>query len=225
VSTRKKIVDDNTAENYNRFMSALNSYMPEKLEVEPTAPHKIYEYYSCVDGLYIWLKNAYNDDICVLCNEIRAVMGHLSEYDKSTEDSKKNLGKAYGHFRRLSIDTLKILCNGFDQEFDEWISKHAHYDYRNIDKDYFPEYITLYYKAHKAYIDAQKLENLGSDKDNNIIKKYHDVAVLYGELYKHHVDDRRRKIELITYRFKFNRIVWTVCTFFLMVLSILGELL
>ena len=206
-------------------MIALNAYCPEKLEVDPSNQSEIYEYYTCIDRLYIWLKNAYNDDICVLCNEMRAILGHLSEYNPNTENKKKNLEKAYGHFRRLSIDILKIICNGFDKEFDEWIRKHTAYDYRNVDAQYLPTYISLYYEAHGKYIEAQKSENLGSDKDNHIIKKYCDVAAIFGKLYKHHVDDRRFDIEKITRRFKKNKYAVIVSTIVLTIISILGAIL
>ena len=219
----KKILKNNESkEKYSSYISALSTYNPEKLEETPSNPNDIYKYYSCIDNLYIWLKNAYDDDICVLCNEMRAILGHLSEYDPYTEKIKSNLGKAYGHFRRLSIDTLKIICNGFDKEFDEWIRKHTSYDYRNIDAEYLPTYIALYYKAHNKYIEAQKSENLGSDKDNDIIKKYCDVANAFGKLYEHHVDDRRFEIEKITRRFKRNKFAVIVSTIAITVISILG---
>lgn len=223
---RKKILKNNESkEKYKSYISALNKYNPEKLEKSPSNPTEIYKYYSCVDSLYIWLKNAYNDDICVLCNEMRAVLGHLSEYNPNTEESKNNLGKAYGHFRRLSIDILKIICNGFDKEFDEWIRKHTAYDYRNIDAEYLPTYITLYYEAHNEYIKAQKSENLGSDKENDIIIKYFKVADLFGKLYDHHVNDRRFDIEKITRRLKRNKYAVIICATVITILSILGAVL
>lgn len=220
---RKKILKNNEdIEKYNSFIRSLTAYRPEILEKSPSSPAEIYEYYSYVDSLYVWLKNAYNDDLCVLCNEMRAILGHLSEYSPSNEDKRNNLGKAYGHLRRLSIDTLKILCNGFDKEFDEWITKHTPYDYSSIDDKYLPTYITLYYKAHNMYIAAQKAENLGSDRGNNIIKKYHDAAQAYGELYSHHTNERRYAIEKTTRRFKINKCAWILSTAILAILSILG---
>lgn len=223
---RKKILKNNESKDkYNSYTNALSAYHPEKLEESPSNPSEIYKYYSCIDSLYVWLKNAYNDDICVLCNEMRAVLGHLSEYNPDTEERKNNLGKAYGHFRRLSIDTLKIICNGFDKEFDEWIRKHTAYDYRNIDAEYLPTYITLYYEAHDKYIEAQKSENLGSDKDNDIIKKYCDVATKFGKLYEHHVNDRRTDIEKITRRLKRNKYAVIASTVVITVISVVGAIL
>ena len=113
---KKKNISLST-ESQKSYSAALLSYHPAQLEKEPTTPTQIYEYYSYVDKLYVWLKNAYKDDLCVLCNEMRAIIGHLAEYNESTESTCHNLSKAYGHIRRLSIDTLKVACNGFDLEF------------------------------------------------------------------------------------------------------------
>ena len=156
---------------------------------------------------------------------MRAILGHLSEYNPEEDKVKNNLGKAYGHFRRLSIDTLKILCNGFDKEYDKWIGKHALYDYRGIDNEYFPKYVSLYNKAHAEYIRVQKLENLGSDRDNGIIKEYRSVAENYYILYQHHMDDRRIKIEKITKKFIINKIIWFLAAIFMVILSVLGNVL
>ena len=226
MSRRKVFLKTNASkEKYDAYIKALNAYNPNKLEENPQNPSQIYEYYSYVDELYVWLKKAYSDDICVVCNEMRAILGHLAEYDPSNENNKNNLGKAYGHFRRLSIDTLKIICTSFDKEFDVWIRKHAMYDYRGIDADFFPKYVTLYHEAHRAYIDAQKSENLGSDRENKIIVKYYNVAKLYGEVYKHHVNERRLYIEKITQRFKVSKVVWVIATLLLTLISVTNVIL
>lgn len=210
---------------FDMFQKALDNYQPDILEIPPKMPNEIYCYYAHIDNMYVWLKNAYNDDLCVLCNEIRSILGHLSEYDLRDEKDKDNLQKAYGHFRRLSIDTLKILCNGLHEFFDRWIRKHAYYDYSNVDSEYFQKYVILYNKAHKAYIDVQKVENLGSDRNNRIIKKYHEAACQYGALYAYHDNDRRIRIEKTTARFRINKMIWVICTFLLVVLSVLGTVL
>lgn len=209
--------------NFAKFMSALTAYDADKLEIKPNNPHEIYQYYILVDGMYIWLKNAYEDNLCVLCNEMRAILGHLSEYSSENEKEKENLEKAYGHLRRLSIDILKTLCDAFDKIFDGWINKHARYDYKNIDADYFPQYVTLYNKAHCDYLDAQKSENMGSDRGNKIICKYYEAAKSYSKLYEHHMDDRRIGIEKITRRLMVNNVIWISCTIILSILSILEK--
>ena len=217
--------DNKQKEKFKNFENALSEYNPDMLEITPKTPNEIYQYYICVDGMYVWLKNAYNDNLCVLCNEMRAILGHLSEYNLENEHKKNNLCKAYGHLRRLSIDTLKTLCNAFDKAFGLWINKHACYDYRNIDGEFFPKYVELYNGAHNAYLEAQKVENLGSDRDNDIIKKYHAVAQLYYRLYMHHMDDRRIRIEKITRRFKINKIIYISCMLIISICSIANAFL
>lgn len=212
--------DTKQKEKFNNFENALSAFDPRMLEMTPKTPNEIYQYYACIDEMYVWLKNAYEDNLCVLCNEMRAILGHLSEYNVENETRKKNLDKAYGHLRRLSIDTLKTLCDAFDKVFDLWINRHARYDYRNIDNEFFPQYVSLYNEAHYAYLNVQQIENLGSDRDNNIIEKYYDVAKLYHRLYVHHMDDRRVRIEKITRRFKINNITLISCTIVISILSI-----
>lgn len=223
LNRRSKFLRVNSSEDSFRSLGdALEGYNSDCLETMPGSAKEIYQYYSYIDSLYIWLKNAYEDDLGVLCNEMRAILGHLSEYDSENENGKRNLSKAYGHLRRLSIDALKILCNGLDKAFDEWISMHAKYDYRSVDAEYFPEYVTLYNKAHSAYLNAQKEENLGSDRGNHIIEKYHSVAKKYYALYEYHMDARRYRIEKITKKFKLNKIVWIICTSLVVGVSVLG---
>lgn len=205
---------------YEVLEKALGKFNPELFEIAPQYPNEIYYYYTYVDGVYIWLKNAYQDNICVLCNEMRAVLGHLSEYDDKDDDGKKNLEKAYGHFRRLSIDSLKILCNGLDEAFDKWIQKYARYDYSRRDNKYLPDYVRLYHNAHNAYLDAQEKENLGSDRGNSIINKYYDVANKYLLLYKHHNNIRRVKIEKLAKRFRWNTRLAILATIVFATLSI-----
>ena len=210
-----------SAKSQELYYKALCSYHPEQLEKEASTLSEIYEYYSYVDNLYIWLKNAYKDNLCVLCNEMRAIIGHLAEYDENTESTCHNLAKAYGHIRRLSIDALKITCNGFDLEFDKWIRRHSRYD---VDAEYMPKYIKEYYIAHNMYIEAQKVENLGSDRGNNIIQKYHDVAVAYCDVYKLHVDEKRHDIEKNSRKFRNRKLGWIIGTSFLTVISLIDVL-
>lgn len=218
---KKFLKDIKARERYDKFQEALFSYNPSVLEQEPATTGEIYQYYKHIDDMYIWLKNAYNDNLCILCNEMRAILGHLSEY-KPNESEKKNLEKAYGHLRRLSIDTLKTLCDAFDKVFDLWIMKHARYDYRNVDKDYIPHYAKLFNTAHKKYLTAQQDENLGSDRNNNIIQKYYEVAQAYYELYTFHMEKRRVRIERIAKRFKINNVAWIFFTCVVSGLSVYG---
>lgn len=220
---KKKLSRQLSVNNFEKLETALNQFNPSLLETTPPSPKDIYKYYVCIDNLYIWLKNSYNDDLCVLCNEIRAILGHLSEYNIDDEDKKRNLNKAYGHLRRLSIDSLKILCNGLDQVFDEWIQKHVRYDYSNKDNSFLPQYIEKYYSAHYAYLQVQMDENLGSDQNNKIIEKYHNAAKEYLSLYAFHKSKRRLKIERASRVFNLNKIAYIIALIIITVISVIGE--
>ncbi len=66
--------------NYDSLCEALTAFNAVAIEKEPLDEKELYLYYTYVDKLIVWLKNAYKDNLYVLCNEIRAVLGHLSEY-------------------------------------------------------------------------------------------------------------------------------------------------
>lgn len=213
------------AEIFENFQRAFNKFNPSELEKDPKNIKDIYIHYNYVDDMYIWLKQTYENSMCVLSNEIRAILGHISEYDIQSDKGLKNLEKAGGHLRRLSIDTLKILCDGFDKTFLLWINKYSKFDYSNIDQDYLPEYVNLYNEAHTKYLDVQKNENLGSDKENAIIVKYYATAQLYCELYKHHQKERRLHIEKMAKRFRINKLIWIFSTGFFAAMSIISVLI
>lgn len=206
---------------FNNFKDALNSFQPSILENEVTAPNDIYYYYSKIDKLYVWLKNAYNSDLQSVENEMRAALGHMSEY----ESDHGNLQKAYGHIRRIGIDVLKILCNGFDQEFEEWINTHAAFEYSSHDNLYMPQYVKMYNEAHQKYLYAQQKENLGSNKNNRIIEKYYEAAESYGMLYEYHLNERRLKIHNRYCKNLWLQRLWVMSTLVLTTISVIGYLI
>lgn len=222
---KQKKIKKLSADKFDRLKEAIDKFCANKLEYPPFKAKDIYTNYTYVDALYVWLKDAYNDDMCVLCNEMRAVLGHLAEYDEEDDDKKRNLTKAYGHLRRLGIDSLKILCNGLDEIFEKWIFKYSKYDYSNIDNEYLPKYIKKYYIAHNEYLQVQKAEKLGSDRENAIIVKYHEAAKKYLDLYELHIYDRRTRIERRTLGFKFNNIIIFGLSLILCLLSIVDVIL
>lgn len=217
----KKTKSIATSEAFNEFQDALESFQPEILETTAEEPLDIYDYYSKIDKLYVWLKNAYGTNLQSVENEMRATLGHMSEY----ESDHDNLQKAYGHIRRMAIDLLKILCNGFDQEFEEWIITHAAFDYNNQDNLYMPEYIKMYNDAHREYLSVQQKENLGSNKGNHIINKYYEAATLYGKLYNYHINERRVKIHRAYQHMVWRRRLWIFATVIVAGINVIGYLI
>ena len=216
IKTKQKLF----LQDYEYLKDALKNYNPSLLDNNPNDIKTMYSYYTYIDDVYTWLRCAYDEDLPVLCNEMRAILGHISEYDSTNDVKKKNLDKAYSHLRRLGIDNLKILCNGLDQNFDEWIQKYAKFDFRNIDNTFLPEYIKLYHEAHDSYLEVQQAENLGSDRDNCIIEKYHRVALKYLQLFEHHIQDRRARIERTAFLFRLNTCLCTLATVFFTLISV-----
>lgn len=210
---------------FEKFQESIQNFNALQLEIEPKTPSQIYRYYQYIDKLYIWIKKAYCNDLSVLNNEMRAILGHLSEYNALHDAPTQNLTKAYGHLRRLSIDTLKITCNGLDLFFQEWINKYSHYDFRDTDGQYMPRYMKLYYSAHRQYMKVQKIESNGSDRQHHIIKEYYEVVKLYQILYQYHLNARRRKIERRVRLIQISQFFCIGGISFLAILSIAGILL
>ena len=208
-------------ETFKDFQVALDSFQPDLLEKKVTKPLEIYIYYTKIDKLYVWLKNAYNANLQSVENEMRATLGHMSEY----EQDRDNLQKAYGHIRRMGIDVLKILCNGFEQEFEEWIITHAAFDYNSHDNLYMPQYVKMYNEAHNQYLYAQQKENLGSNRNNNIIGEYYKAAELYGVLYQYHLNGRREKIHKHYVVMIWQRRLWVLATSVVAVISVIGYII
>lgn len=218
MSKTKSIANSDT---YKEFEISLNAFQPETLEIPITKPEQIYVYYNSIESLYTWLRNAYGSDLQSIENEIRATLGHMSEYESDHE----NLQKAYGHIRRMAIDVLKILCNGLDKEFEEWIITHAEFDYNTQDNLYMPMYVKMYNQARKEYLDAQMKENMGSNRNNHIIEKYYKAAKSYGKLYEYHINKRRIKIHRYYIRMLWQRRLWIASTSAVTIISIIGYLM
>lgn len=152
---------------------------------------KRYQQYS--DVLYQYVRLTVNHFLHAINNEIRALFGHLSEYRVSeTSPGKVDLEKAYGHFRRLNLDALKILCNEFDNSLSKILQKQCKYDYRSVNANYLHNFGQQYIDAKNSYIEAQKAECVGSDSyAHNIIALYHDAAKKYIYLKKFYQDNKK----------------------------------
>lgn len=185
------------------LIDALNSYDCVAVNSLPSTEKELYDYYvNNTDPVISWARKITDDNIFVLGNEIRAMFGHLADY-RQDPTRKKNLENAYGHFRRLNIDTFKILCDEFDKFFLIQLKKYYHLDLRNIDRNYLEDFSNEYFNAKDAYIEAQQKEHVGSDMHENIILLYHKAASCYAKVYKNFYENAPRglkwlKIKTIT---------------------------
>ena len=93
----------------------LEEYDAEIINTAPKTEKELlgaYQFHA--DVLYQYVRSTVNHFMHAINNELRALLGHLSEYRVSeTSPGKRDLEKAYGHFRRMNLDALKILCDEF----------------------------------------------------------------------------------------------------------------
>lgn len=141
---------------------------------------KMYRYHT--DYLYQYAILTTHTYLHPNSNEIRAFLGHLSKYRTEVKSApgKTELRKAYGHFKRLNLDIMKIICDEFDQSIALKINSNIKYDFNNVYKNYIQEIGDMYIKAKKEYINAQKIESVGTDTyDDNIIFHYYKAIISY----------------------------------------------
>ncbi len=177
--------------------SILDAYKPEQIDCMPLTEKDLYRYYEdFTDELLTFVRKMSDDNVFLLGNEARAMFGHLADYRLNSKE-KKNLQDAYGHFRRLNLDVLKILCNELDKTFIKYLKKHYQYDFRNTRKDFLFEYSEKYFDAQRAYLKAQIDERAGSDRlSGNIIFEYHEAAKKYLELFIF-IEDKYKDLEKV----------------------------
>lgn len=144
--------------------------------------------------IYQYLKLVTDKQLDFASNELRAMLGHIAEYRINHDGTKNDLEKSYGHFRRMTLDILKVICDVFDESLLSNLKKLYKTDFRNINKDYLKEYSEQYFKAKNYYVQAQSDERTGADSNkHNIISKYYLAAVSYIRLKQY--KDRNKKAQ------------------------------
>jgi len=164
----------------------INSYDAGLINSEPKSVEELFNMYQQhTDILYQYVRLNINYFMFSLNNEIRAIFGHISEYEVSNDPKikERELEDAYGHFRRLNLDAFKYVCNKYDMVLFKEMKKQYKFDYRNVKVGYLKEYAKKYFEAKTAYIQAQQEERVGSDRNvHNVIQLYHTAAKAYIEL-------------------------------------------
>ena len=175
-----------------------------------TPPSTEAELYQCycdnTDYLYQYLRKVVGNWLFALSNEIRAMLGHMSDYRVSPgKKREKNLDKAYGHFRRLTLDAFKVLCDEFDKSLSRQMRQQYSYDYRDEYKNYLGDFAQQYVIAKQEYLAAQCLEKLGSDRDeHNIFELYYGAACKYIKL-KQFYQQNKACILKVQHKAKFKK--------------------
>lgn len=212
---------------YNRKAYGLSEVELEKIIIDDTYPilynmkpkteRELYGYYCFYEDIVIqYLRLKHKKFIRPLSNEIRAIMGHLAQYNDTSNINKRELEKAYGHFRRLVLDSFKIICDSYDDALYKAMKRQQHYNLNKVGIDYLQEYSKLYIKAKQLYISAQKCEKTGSDStsDNNIILSYHKACVEYIKLKQLYCKNKAKVNKII-----FAKNAWRYFTVFSFVFS------
>ena len=167
----------------------LHEYDSKFIDKTPKSEQELMKKYEQSFYLYQYVTARIDRNAVPLNNEIRAMFGHIAEYRTIDESMvKTNLSKAYGHFRRLNIDSFKLICDEFDKSLYQTLIKEYKYDYRNVIKGYLKEFGEMYICARNLYLEAQKMERVGCDSGvHNVIELYHNAAKKYLELKKYYV--------------------------------------
>lgn len=199
----------------------INSYSPDNINCEPKTEKDLLLIYQ-THTVYLL------DYICCMyhfsypiSNEIRAILGHLSEYRASKINKREELHNVYGHFRRVNLDALKIICDELDRSLLIILQKQYTYDYRNMYENYLKEYCKMYFVAKNAYLAAQEEECVGSDRDtHNIFEFYHSAAKQYI-LLKQFYEKYKKEIQRIKWITNIKKVVYWLFSVFGIVVGIL----
>ena len=162
----------------DELQSVLKKYDFEIVNQVPFSEKELMVFYEkYTDPLLTEARRLTNDNIFVLGNEMRAMLGHLADYRQNLQ-YRKNLKDAYGHFRRLNVDAFKIICDEADKSLLRYLKKHVHYDFRNVNSSFLFEYSQKYFKAKSLYLKAQVAEKTGSDVAQTELdnERHHDCT-------------------------------------------------
>lgn len=186
----------------------INQFDYNLIDTKPKTEYEFLQYYANnTDYLYQYLRVVVDNQIFVISNEIRAILGHLSDYNVFPDGTKKDLEKAYGHLRRMNLDAFKILCDRFDDALFKKLLNNSKYDYRDLCPTYIKEFSAKYFNARKLYLQAQEQERTGCDSEvHNIIKLYHNAAKQYIKL-KQYCDKNKHNVFKIKMKVKAFKVV------------------
>lgn len=173
----------------------LKDFDSDVINQKPQTEKELYEYYSQYTDIMVqYLRMKVTNVLRPLTNEVRAIFGHLTDQNTEKQADHRELEKAYGHFRRLTLDSFKVLCDEYDNFLYHKMVSQYRYNYNSVNVNYLKEYASLYISAKKAYIVAQQAEKTGSDSTGkvNIIKLYHTACKEYIKLKRHYCNNKKK---------------------------------
>ena len=183
-----RLVDkDNTIES-----DLCKKYDPKEIAKYPKTEDELYRMYSKMGNLLLDYYNlVMGEPAFELSNEVRAILGHLVDYNKQTDGLKENLKRAHAHFRRLNLDAFKILCDEYDKVFSKLLVKFYRHDLRAVAADFLKTYYKQYFEARGQYLSAQNEESLGKN-DSIVYDLYFEALKRYIVLKNTYLEKRKK---------------------------------
>lgn len=173
----------------------LKDFDADAINQKPQTEKELYQYYAqYTDILVQYLRLKVTSILRPLTNEVRALFGHLTDQNTEEQIDHRELEKAYGHFRRLTLDSFKILCDEYDNFLSQKMASQYRYNFNSVNVNYLKDYSSMYISAKEAYIIAQQAEKTGSDStgEENVIKLYHTACKKYIELKRHYCNNKKK---------------------------------
>ena len=172
---------------------AINKYNFNQLEKSPFSVYELMSYYlDSTDPVYSSMRKMFTISFEVIDNEIRAMLGHCVDID-TLDPADRNLDKAYSHFRRMNIDSFKIICDELDKFYTKWFETHYKCDFSDMRTDFLQSIADKYCIAKSLYVKAQLSERVGCDFNRHkILEEYSKAALAYVHVYKLYVQYRKK---------------------------------
>ncbi len=203
----------------------INSYSPDIINCEPKTEKGLLSIYQThTVPLYEYICCMYSFAFPI-SNEIRAMLGHLSEYRSSEINNREELHNVYGHFRRANLDALKIICDELDRSLLIILQKQYTYDYRNMYEKYLKEYSKMYFAAKNSYLEAQEKECVGSDRNTHNIFEFYHLATKQYILLKQFYEKYKKETKKIKRITNIKKGICWCCSAFGIVVAILQILI
>lgn len=166
--------------NYSNAIKDLDAiYSKPKYKIEQKF---LFCYFNFTKALLLYIKKIIGETPYVLSNEIRAIYSHLVDFGTADWHDQPNIEKAYGHLRRLALDTMKIICDEYDKFFLRYIHKYSKFNLKKVCSDFLRQFEIYHTEARKLYAIAQDTERLGTNSGGAEYQAYYDAVCKFIDL-------------------------------------------
>lgn len=148
--------------------------------------NKIFETYNNIIAPFIVQLEANDSEFPVaILNEIRAIMGHLSKVNISSNEKiqEDNIIKAERHIKRSILDCYKYMCISYIDEYYKFDRLYKHVDLSEINNgDFLTQMCTLEASAKKSFKEAKLTELSTTAIEDDVFKAYEEAYNQYADL-------------------------------------------